>query len=67
MHNYTRINNIKNVTRRRDSRSAKSIETSRDDSIKQFSNSGKICKVELCTELFCAIITTPPYISFHCY
>jgi len=53
------------VTRCRDSRSAKSIET-RYDSIKQFSiqhrptylSMLKICRVGLCTELFCAIIPT---------
>jgi len=46
--------------------------SSRDDSIKQFSNtptlhiynSGKICRVELCTELFYAIIPTLFLCSF---
>ena len=44
----------------------KAYKQGRDDSIKQFSNnptlhifnSGKICRVELCTELFYAIIPT---------
>jgi len=34
---YTRIKSIKNVTRCRDSRSAKAWKQGRDDSIKQFS------------------------------
>jgi len=79
---YTRIKNIKNVTRCTDSRSAKSTEQGKDDSIKQFSiqphptylSTSKICRVELCTELFYAIIPTLslcfllicyPYILLH--
>jgi len=75
------LSRIKNVARCRDSRLAKQ---GRDDSVKQFSiqphptylSTLKICRVELCTELFYAIIDIPtlflcfllvycPYISLH--
>ena len=64
------MKNIKNVWRCRNNRTAKSMKTSRDDGIKQFSIQhptyfshytcimgwGKICKMVLYTELFYAII-----------
>ena len=37
LHNNTSVKNIKNVWRCRDNRTAKSMKTSRDDGIKQFS------------------------------